>query len=85
MRFSLRGYVCLCAKKEKNKIFEEVDHDNDNKITMNEFHHYYKLKYGEPPSKDQWFKFHIADKNNDGCLTKEDIEAFESENTLFKK
>ncbi len=82
MKFKLGSYFCLCNKME-DKVFDKADIDQDGRITLNEFHAYYLKKFGRPPSNDQWFKFHLADTNNDGYITKYDCEIFEHNNRLF--
>lgn len=82
MNWSLFGYLFSCVKVN-NKQFEDVDDDHDGRISLNEFHSYFMKKYGKPPTNDEWFKFHLADKNNDGFISKYDVEIFEKQNTLF--
>tara|TARA_Y100000816_G_C26038468_1_gene543818 strand:+ start:836 stop:1093 length:258 start_codon:yes stop_codon:yes gene_type:complete len=80
--FGIKFY-CLCTK-ENNQEFDIVDTNSDGKISLNEFHNYYLKKFGKPPTNDQWFKFHLADKNNDGYITEEECKLFESANTIFQ-
>jgi Ca2+-binding EF-hand superfamily protein len=82
MKFNIGSFFCMCSKVE-NKVFEKIDMDKDGKISLNEFHQYFVKKYGKPPSNDQWFKFHLADVNNNGYISKYDCEIFEHNNRLF--
>ena len=82
MNFKIFSMMCSCYKI-KNKQFDIVDQDTDGRITLNEFHSYFLKKYGRPPSNDQWFKFHLADVNNNGYISKYDVEIFEKNIKLF--
>lgn len=83
MKFNLFSYVCSCYKV-KNEVFDMVDGNDDGKITLNEFHAFFLKKYGRPPTNDQWFKFHLADVNNNGYISKYDADNFEKNNKLFQ-
>lgn len=83
MRFNLFSYACLCYKVH-HETFEDVDKNNDDKITLNEFHTYFLKKYGRPPTNDQWFKFHLADVNNNGYISRFDADHFERNTKLFQ-
>ena len=82
MNFKFFSYMCSCYKI-KNERFDEIDDDADGRITLNEFHAYFLKKYGRPPTNDQWFKFHLADVNNNGYISKYDVEVFEKNIKLF--
>lgn len=75
------SYLCGCKKFMKD-TFEDIDTNLDGKITLDEFHAYFKNKYGFPPTNEQWIKFHLADKNNNGYITKYECHLFEN-NTVF--
>lgn len=68
--------LCTC-KHVTNKRFEQYDLDNDGRISMTEYHLLHLSKYGKPPTTEQWIAFHLADTNNNGYLTKADVEMFE--------
>lgn len=68
--------LCTC-KHVTNKRFEQYDLDNDGRISMTEYHLLHLSKYGKPPTTEQWIAFHLADSNNNGYLTKADVEMFE--------
>lgn len=78
MNFKFFSYMCICYKIN-NEQFDKVD----GRITLNEFHSYFLKKYGRPPTNDQWFKFHLADVNNNGYISKYDVEIFEKNTKLF--
>jgi Ca2+-binding EF-hand superfamily protein len=82
MFFNYLGFMFSCVKVE-NKEFDKIDLDHDGRISLNEFHSYYINTHGQPPTNDQWFKFHLADKNNNGYISKYDIEMFQTTNKLF--
>jgi Ca2+-binding EF-hand superfamily protein len=82
MNFKFFSLMCSCYKI-KNEQFDEMDDDADGRITLNEFHSYFLKKYGRPPTNDQWFKFHLADVNNNGYISKYDVEIFEKNIRLF--
>ena len=82
MNFKFFSIMCSCYKI-KNEQFDEMDDDADGRITLNEFHSYFLKKYGRPPTNDQWFKFHLADVNNNGYISKYDVEVFEKNIKLF--
>jgi Ca2+-binding EF-hand superfamily protein len=82
MHFSFYGWLCSCVRVQSEE-FDVVDDDHDGRISLNEFHSYFMKKYGRPPTNDQWFKFHLADKNNNGYISKYDVEMFEKQNKLF--
>ena len=82
MNLKIFSYMCSCYKI-KNERFDEMDDDADGRITLNEFHTYFLKKYGRPPTNDQWFKFHLADVNNNGYISKYDVEIFERNIKLF--
>ena len=82
MYFAFYGLLCSCVRVN-NEEFEDVDSDRDGRISLNEFHAHFLKKYGKPPTNDQWFKFHLADGNNNGYISKYDVELFEKQNQLF--
>lgn len=84
MIFKFLGMKCIFGcLKHNDEVFDKIDVDSNGKISLTEFHNYYTKKYGKPPSNDQWFRFHLADQNNDGYLTENDIMLFEQDNKLF--
>jgi len=83
MEFNLCGWVIRLGKPKCNDIFEYADEDNDGKLSLNEFHSYYVRTFGKPPSTEQWIKFHLADRNNNGYITKYEMESFETNNSLL--
>jgi hypothetical protein len=82
MHFNIYDLLCSCVFV-KNEEFDTIDVDHDGRISLNEFHSFFVKKYGRPPSNDQWFKFHLTDTNNNGYISKYDVEMFEKQNTLF--
>lgn len=58
----------FCIPKKLN--FDDIDVDNDGFITLNEFNDFFKNKTGQPPSLEQWIKFHMADIRHDGKISK---------------
>ncbi len=84
MLFKAFGLNCICGcLKQRGDSFKNIDTNKNGKISLSEFHNYYMKKYGKPPSNEQWFRFHLADQNNDGYLTEHDIILFEQDNKLF--
>lgn len=67
----------------RNKEFELYDRDQDGRLSLNEFHEACVTKYGRPPSTEEWMKFHLVDRNNNGYVTKAEIEWFENHNSFF--
>lgn len=76
------GWMLSCVYV-RNEKFDKADDDHDGRVSLNEFHAYYLKTHGKPPTNEQWFKFHLADKNNNGFISKYDVEQFEKQNTLF--
>ena len=82
MYCKLFGCLFTC-QRPKNEFFENSDTDKDGRLSLNEFHEHYVNIYGKPPSNEQWMKFHFADKNNNGYISKFDMELFEKHNPLL--
>lgn len=82
MHCNFLGLLCSCVRVQ-NETFESADNDKDGRISLNEFHAYFMRTHGRPPTNEQWFKFHLADKNNNGYISKFDVELFEKQNALF--
>lgn len=76
------GYICSCYKL-KNVKFDDADTNKDGKMSLNEFHQYFVHRYGVPPTNDQWMKFHLADINNNGYITKFEVEMFQKRMEVF--
>lgn len=76
------GYICSCYKL-KNVKFDDADVNKDGKMSLNEFHQYFVDRYGVPPTNDQWMKFHLADINNNGYITKFEVEMFQKRMEVF--
>ena len=76
------GYICSCYKF-KNVRFDKADTDSDGKLSLNEFRDYFVKTYGKPPSIEQWMKFHFADINNSGYVTKAEIDIFKKKMDMF--
>lgn len=76
------GYICSCYKL-KNVKFDDADTNKDGKMSLNEFHQYFVDRYGVPPTNDQWMKFHLADINNNGYITKFEVEMFQKRMEVF--
>lgn len=82
MNLTCWKYICSCYKVQHD-VVDVADTDKDGRVTLNEFHAYHVKTYGKPPSNEQWFKFHMADRNNDGFVNKADVVAFENHTKLF--
>lgn len=82
MKFHCFGFLFNCVKV-RNITFDDIDLDHDGRISLNEFHAYFISNFGVPPTNEQWFKYHLSDTNNNGYISKYDVEIFEKQNTLF--
>lgn len=84
MVYHFFNYICSCYKIEDDN-FSTADTNNDGRITLDEFHKFYLKRYGVPPSNDQWIKFHLADVNNNGYITKFEAEIFERNISILNR
>ena len=82
MYIACLGYLFSCVRINP-KEFDAVDEDHDGRISLNEFHSYFLKRFGRPPTNEEWFKFHLAEKNNNGFISKYDVEIFEKQSKLF--
>lgn len=82
MYCNIFGFLFTCTKP-KVDVFESADTDHDGRLSLNEFHSHHVNTYGVPPTNEQWMKFHFADKNNNGYISKYDMEMFEKHNPLL--
>ena len=64
-------YMFCCIQRES---FDDVDKDNDGFITLNEFNEFMIRTHGKGPTLEQWVKFHIADKRNNGKISKQEYD-----------
>jgi len=78
----LNKYLCVCTKLNHSTL-DDADEDNNGRLSLKEFFDYFVNVRGKPPTNEQWFKFHLADRDNDGFITKQDILVFEQHNNLF--
>jgi Ca2+-binding EF-hand superfamily protein len=76
------GWFFSCVRP-RNPDFEDADIDHDGRLSLNEFHAYYVRKYCRPPTNEEWMRFHFADKNNNGYISKYDIELFEKHSSVL--
>lgn len=76
------GYIFSCRKMYVQN-FESVDIDHDGRISMSEFQGHFMKQFGRPPTNDEWMQFHQADKNNDGFVSKYDIDIFNKNKTVL--
>lgn len=53
--------------------FDRLDLNRDGKISMSEFSDYYYVNRRRAPTNDEWMQFHLADKTNDGYITKKEF------------
>lgn len=82
MFFKIWNFLCTCVYVQ-NDEFKQYDANKDGKLSLNEFHNMSLAKYGKPPTLRQWMQFHLVDTNNNGSITKEEIEYFEKHNRFF--
>ena len=82
MRCTCFGYI-FSFRKTYVKDFNKVDTDHDGRISMSEFQGHFMREFGRPPSNEEWFQFHQADKNNDGFVSKYDIDIFNTDKSVL--
>lgn len=82
MHCNFFGFICS-VYKPKVLNFELADKDKDGLISLDEFHSYYVKNYGKPPTNEQWIKFHLSDRNNNGFISKSDIDNFQKFNSVL--